>query len=158
MHRIFVPLYRYFQRHKTALYLLLIGSFLLFLAFGVRLRYEEDIVKLLPRSSTDSELAFSDIGLKDKVFIQVTSADPANPLDPATLAAYMDEYCEALLQRDSATHYITGILHDLDMGMMLGAVVHEAELCEVPRYRHFRRNLYNPLASRCQRYRYLREG
>ena len=122
MHRIFLPLYRYFQKHKVALYLLLIGSFLLFLAFGVRLRYEEDIVKLLPRSSTDSELAFSDIGLKDKVFIQVTSADPAAPLDPATLAAYMDEYCAGLLQRDSATRYITGILYELDMGTMLGAV------------------------------------
>ena len=104
------------------MYLLLIGSFLLFLAFGVRLRFEEDIVKLLPRSSTDNELAFSEIGLKDKVFIQVTSADPEKPLDPATLGAYMDEYCEALLQRDSATHYITGILYQLDMGMMLGAV------------------------------------
>jgi predicted RND superfamily exporter protein len=122
MHRIFVPLYQYFQRHKTALYLLLAGSFLLFLAFGIRLRYEEDIVKLLPRSSTDSELAFSDIGLKDKVFIQVTSADPANPLDPATLAEYMDEYCSALLQRDSASSLITGILYELDMGTMLGAV------------------------------------
>ena len=122
MHRFFLPLYRYFQRHKTALYLLLAGSFLLFLAFGTRLRFEEDIVKLLPRSSTDNELAFSDIGLKDKVFIQVTSADPEKPLDPATLGAYMDEYCEALLQRDTATHYITGILYQLDMGMMLGAM------------------------------------
>ena len=122
MHRIFVPLYRYFQRHKTALYLLLAGSFLLFLVFGIRLRYEEDIVKLLPRSSTDSELAFSDIGLKDKVFIQVTSADPANPLDPATLSSYMDEYCSALMQRDSASRLITGILYELDMGTMLGAV------------------------------------
>ena len=122
MHRVFVPIYHYFQRHKGLLYLLLAGSFLLFLAFGIRLRYEEDIVKLLPRSSTDSELAFSDIGLKDKVFIQVTSADPASPLDPATLAAYMDEYCEALLQRDSASHHITGILYQLDMGTMLGAV------------------------------------
>ncbi len=122
MHRIFLPLYRYFHKHRTALYLLLAGSFLLFLAFGLRLRFEEDIVKLLPRSSTDSELAFSDIGLKDKVFIQITSADPANPLDPVTLGGYMDEYCEALLQRDSATHYITGILHNLDMGTMLGAM------------------------------------
>ena len=122
MHRVFVPIYHFFQRHKGLLYLLLAGSFLLFLAFGIRLRYEEDIVKLLPRSSTDSELAFSDIGLKDKVFIQITSADPASPLDPATLAAYMDEYCEALLQRDSATHHITGILYQLDMGTMLGAV------------------------------------
>ena len=122
MHRIFLPLYRYFQKHKTALYLLLAGSFLLFLAFGIRLRYEEDIVKLLPRSSTDSELAFSDIGLKDKVFIQITASDPARPLDPATLAAYMDEYCESLLQRDSASHHIEGILYQLDMGTMLGAV------------------------------------
>ena len=122
MHRIFVPLYHYFQKHKPLLYLLLAGSFILFAVFGMQLRYEEDIVKLLPRSSTDSELAFSDIGLKDKVFIQVTSADPANPLDPATLGAYMDEYCEALLQRDSATRYITGILHSLDMGTMLGAM------------------------------------
>ena len=122
MHRIFLPLYYYFRKHKGLLYLLMAGSFILFAAFGVRLRYEEDIVKLLPRSSTDSELAFSDIGLKDKVFIQVTSADPANPLDPATLGAYMDEYCEALLQRDSLGRYITGILHSLDMGTMLGAM------------------------------------
>ena len=122
MHRVFVPIYHFFQRHKGLLYLLLAGSFLLFLAFGIRLRYEEDIVKLLPRSSTDSELAFSDIGLKDKVFIQITAADPARPLDPATLAAYMDEYCESLLQRDSASHHIEGILYQLDMGTMLGAV------------------------------------
>ena len=122
MHRLFLPLYHYFQKHRGLLYLLLAGSFLLFLFFGLKLRYEEDIVKLLPRSSTDNELAFSDIGLKDKVFIQVTSADPANPLDPATLGAYMDEYCEALLQQDSTGRFITGILHDLDMGTMLGAI------------------------------------
>ena len=122
MHRIFLPLYHYFQKHRGFLHLLLAGSFLLFLFFGLKLRYEEDIVKLLPRSSTDNELAFSDIGLKDKVFIQVTSADPSNPLDPATLGAYMDEYCDALLQQDSTGSFITGILHDLDMGTMLGAI------------------------------------
>ena len=102
--------------------MLLAGSFILFLFFGLQLRYEEDIVKLLPRSSTDNELAFSDIGLKDKVFIQVTSADPQNPQDPATLGACLDEYCEALLQKDTAGRYIGGILHDLDMGSMLGAM------------------------------------
>ena len=122
MHRIFLPLYHFFRRHKGALYLLLAGSFILFLVFGLQLRYEEDIVKLLPRSSTDNELAFSDIGLKDKVFIQVTSADPRNPQDPATLGACLDEYCEALLQKDTAGRYIGGILHDLDMGSMLGAM------------------------------------
>ena len=103
MHRIFVPIYHFFQQHKGLLCLLLAGSFLLFAAFGIRLRYEEDIVKLLPRSSTDNELAFSDIGLKDKVFIQVTSADPGNPADAAPLGAAVQEFSENLLQRDSST-------------------------------------------------------
>ena len=122
MHRIFLPLYRFFEQHKALLYLLLAGSFILFAAFGVRLRYEEDIVKLLPRSSTDNELAFTDIGLKDKVFIQITSADPANPLDPYTMGTYMDEYCQALLQQDTAGRFMSGILYQLDMGSMLGAM------------------------------------
>ncbi len=122
MHRIFVPIYHCFQRHKGLLYLLLAGSFLLFAAFGIRLRYEEDIVKLLPRSSTDNELAFSDIGLKDKVFIQVTSADPGNPADAATLGAAVQEFSENLLQRDTAGRFIAGILHSIDMGTMLGAM------------------------------------
>ena len=122
MHRIFLPLYRFFEQHKALLYLLLAGSFILFAAFGIRLRYEEDIVKLLPRSSTDNELAFTDIGLKDKVFIQITSADPANPLDPYTMGTYMDEYCQALLQQDTAGRFMSGILYQLDMGSMLGAM------------------------------------
>lgn len=122
MHRIFLPIYHFFQRHKTLLYLLLAGSFILFLVFGLQLRYEEDIVKLLPRSSTDNELAFSDIGLKDKVFIQVTSTDPENPVDPVLLGEYISEFSENLLQRDTAGRYIAGILHELDMGMMLDAM------------------------------------
>ena len=122
MHRIFLPLYRYFKNHRAALYLLLAGSFIFFVAIGSRLRYEEDIVKLLPRSSTDSELAFGDIGLKDKVFIQITSSDADSPADPAELGACMDEYCESLLQADSAGRFITGILHTLDMGTMLNAI------------------------------------
>ena len=65
MHKIFLPLYRYFRGHRAAMYTLLIVSTLVFLFFGLQLRYEEDVAKLLPRSSVDSELAFSDIELKD---------------------------------------------------------------------------------------------
>ena len=122
MHRIFLPLYHFFRRHKPLLYVLLAGSFICFLVFGLQLRYEEDIVKLLPRSSTDNELAFSDIGLIDKVFIQVTSADPQSPVDTYTLGACIDEFSEALLRQDSTGRYIGGILHNIDMGEMLGAM------------------------------------
>jgi len=120
MHRIFLPIYRYFHSHKKALYLVLILSTLVFAFFGARLRYEEDVVKLLPRSTGDSELAFGDIQIKDKLFIQITATDPEQPLDIWTLSDYIDEFSAGLLQRDSTGRFITGILHDLDAGTMLG--------------------------------------
>ena len=39
MHRIFLPIYRYFQQHKGWLYAILAVSTLVFILFGARLRY-----------------------------------------------------------------------------------------------------------------------
>ena len=122
MHRIFVPIYRYFQRHKGLLYGLLAASLLLFIYFGAQLRYEEDIVKLLPRASLDSELAFSDIALKDKIFVQILAADPEEPLDTWTLGSYVDEFTDAVRGRDTCGQYIVGILSGLDVETALGAM------------------------------------
>ena len=112
MHRVFVPIYRF----------LLALSSLVFVIFGTKLRYEEDVAKLLPRSSVESELAFSDIGLKDKIFIQITSADAETPLDTWTLSDYIDEFTDALEQRDSTGKYIRSILRSLDAETALGAM------------------------------------
>ena len=122
MHRIFLPLYRYLKSHKWLLYTLLILSTAIFAWFGSHLRLEEDISKLLPRSSTESELAFSDITLKDKVIIQITAAEGADPLDTETLAACMDEFTEALLDSDPEFKYIRGILSSLEVETALGAM------------------------------------
>ena len=122
MHRIFIPIYQYLKGHRAVLYISLFASLLLFAIFGAQLRYEEDIIKLMPRSSLDTELAFSDIGLKDKIFIQIASADPDQPLDTWTMSDYIDEFCAALLQRDTAGRYIIGILSAIDPGTMLGAM------------------------------------
>lgn len=122
MHRVFVPIYRFFRSHKALLYVLLALSTLVFVFFGTKLRYEEDVAKLLPRSSVESELAFSDIGLKDKIFIQITSADAETPLDTWTLSDYIDEFTNALEQRDSTGKYIRSILRSLDAETALGAM------------------------------------
>ena len=122
MHRVFVPIYRFFRSHKALLYILLALSTLVFVFFGTKLRYEEDVAKLLPRSSVESELAFSDIGLKDKIFIQITSADAETPLDTWTLSDYIDEFTDALEQRDSTGKYIRSILRSLDAETALGAM------------------------------------
>ena len=122
MHRIFLPIYHFFRKHKALMYILLFASTLLFGYYGFQLQYEENIVKLLPRSSTDNELAFSEIGLKDKIFLQITSRDTLNPVEPARLGEAMEEYCYLLEKQDSATHYMAGIFSSLDVDLALDAM------------------------------------
>ena len=122
MHRIFLPIYRFFREHKAVMWISMVATLAVFVIFGSRLRYEEDIIKLLPRSSTSNELAFSDIGLVDKIFVQVTSADSLQPLSTYELGAAMDEFFARIQEKDSSTHFIKGVLYEMDMNSMLGAI------------------------------------
>jgi len=112
MHKIFVPIYRYFSNHKLFMYLIMAVSTIVFLFFGLRLHFEEDISKLLPSSSVESQLAFTSIELKDKIYLQVTSAD--EPLSPEMLCERTDEFIDMLFQKDSATHFISNVLYKME--------------------------------------------
>mgnify|MGYP003320666658 CR=1 FL=1 len=66
----------------------MIGSFLLFAWLGLKIKYEEDISKLLPSNTIgDTEqLVFDNLKVKDKIFVEVFSkeacdASAANPSD-----------------------------------------------------------------------------
>lgn len=120
MHRIFVPIYRYFNQHKPLMYVLMVVSAVVFLFFGLKLHYEEDITKLLPESSVESQLAFSSIELKDKIYIQVTSAD--EPLSPEVLAERTDEFVDLLFEKDSTTHFISNVLYKIEPEMGINAL------------------------------------
>ncbi len=120
MHKIFVPIYRYFDKHKTLMYLIMAVSALVFLIFGLQLKYEEDISRLLPSSSVESQLAFSSIELKDKVYIQVTSAD--EKLSPDVLCERTDEFIDLLFEKDSKSHYISNVLYKMEPEMALNAL------------------------------------
>lgn len=52
---------------------LMIASFVVFTVFGLQLKYEENILKLLPQteSSTNGAIAFGNLKVKDKIFIQL---------------------------------------------------------------------------------------
>ena len=89
--------------------------------FGLKVGYEEDITKLLPASATsDSGLAFGNLKVKDKIFIQFASRDSL--ADTYTLASYADEFMDSLLVRDSASHYIDNALYRIDDDMPLMAL------------------------------------
>ena len=122
MHRIFLPLYHFFKGHKALMYLVLLASTFVFGWYGFKLQYEENIIKLLPRSSTDNEMAFSEIGLKDKVFLQLTSRDTLSPVDTDRMGEAMEAFCKILEQKDSSTHYFTGIFYKLDADLGLSAL------------------------------------
>ena len=122
MHRIFLPVYHFFKRQQFLMYLLLVASTLFFGWTAAKLRFEEDIIKLLPRSATSNELAFSDISLIDKIFVQLTSADTLQPLSTRELCAAADDYSRLLQEQDSARHAIAGILSSLEPEAGLGAV------------------------------------
>ena len=120
MQRIFLSIYRFFQSHKALMYIMIVVSSVVFLFFGLKLHFEEDISKLLPESSVENQLAFSSIQLKDKIYIQVTSS--GERLSPEVLAERTDEFIDLLFEKDSATHFISNVLHKMEPETALNAL------------------------------------
>ena len=120
MSRIFLPVYRFFHNHKALMYIAMGLSFVVFLCFGLKVQYEEDIFSLMPQQSVESQLAFSSIGLKDKVYLQMAPTD--GKMEPEELGELMDELEERLLADDSATGYIDNILAHIDAETGLAAL------------------------------------
>ena len=120
MHKIFLPIYHYFSSHKPLMYIVLAITSLVFIFFGIQLKFEEDISKLLPSSSVESQLAFTSIELKDKIYIQMTSAD--EPLAPETLCERTDEFIDLLYEKDSSSHFISNILYKMEPELALNGL------------------------------------
>ena len=120
MHKIFVPIYNFFKGHKMLMYLIMGISTVVFIVYGLKLHFEEDITRLLPSSSVESQLAFSSIQLKDKIYIQVTSAD--EPLSTDILAERADEFIELLYEKDSSNHFISNVLYKLEPEVAINAL------------------------------------
>ena len=115
-----MPIYRFFHSHKALMVILLVITTAVFLFFGLKLKYEEDLSSLLPTSSVESQLAFSSIELKDKIYLQVTSADEV--LEPEVLGERMDKFTDLLFERDSSSHLISNILVRMEPETALNAL------------------------------------
>ena len=133
MDKLFIALYRFFQRKKALMYGLLILSSVIFVYYGSKVQYEENIAKLLPQTdaATESGIAFGNLRVKDKIFIQLTAAQ-GTATAPETLAAYTDELVESLLQKDTATQYIANILHRIDDDLVINGL--DYALTHVPSF------------------------
>ena len=133
MEKLFIAIYRFFEKKKALMYGLLILSSVIFVYFGSKVQYEENIAKLLPQTdaTTESGLAFGNLRVKDKIFIQLTSATD-QPVAPETLAAYCDEFIETIQQKDTATHYIANVLYQIDDDLIINGL--DYALTHVPSF------------------------
>jgi predicted RND superfamily exporter protein len=120
MHRIFLPVYRFFSKHKALMYMFMAVTAVIFVVFGAKLHFEEDISKLLPTSSVESQLAFSSIQLKDKIYLQF--APSKGSLATEELVERADEFVDMLLEKDKESHYIANILYKMEPEMAVYAL------------------------------------
>lgn len=132
MEKFFIAIYRFFEKKQTLMYVLLILSTATFIYFGRKVQYEENIAKLLPQTdaATESGLAFGNLRVKDKVFLQFTSAQEA--VNPHTLAACCDDFVEALLAKDTASQSIANVLYRIDDDLIINGL--EYALTHVPAF------------------------
>ena len=133
MDKFFIAIYRFFEKKKALMYGLLILSSVIFVYFGSKVQYEENIAKLLPQTdaANESGLAFGNLRVKDKIFIQLTSATD-EPVAPETLAEYCDEFVGNLLEKDTATQYIANVLHQIDDDLIINGL--DYALTHVPSF------------------------
>ena len=112
------------------MWLLMLASAALFAYYGLQLRYEENILKLLPQTegSAAYEPVFGNLKVKDKVFIQIapkgfTAEDVGKTpvLDAETLSLLCDEFVDSLTACDGG-RYVAGVLSCLDDDTMMSAL------------------------------------
>lgn len=110
----FVKIYRFFNKHKLLMYSILLLSSIVFVYFGLKLQYEEDLSNLLPSSkSKESGLVFGNLKVKDKIFIQMQGESPQ------TMIQYIDELMDSILVYDE---YIANTFYKVDADLGLSAI------------------------------------
>lgn len=117
-----LSVFRFFKKHKGAFYSTLILSTLIFAFFASKINFEEDITKLLPSTTEGGteELVFSNLKVKDKIFILFNPLD--STVDADRLIEAGDEFVEALLEKDTISSAIHDILYLIDESLIYDGI------------------------------------
>lgn len=123
MEMFFIKIYEFLNSKRWLTYTLILLSVGLFGFYASKVNFEEDISKLLPETdkATNSGLAFSDLKVKDKIFIQIVSRD-TNENNISSLVDVCDQFINELAVRDSNTHYIDNFLYRIDDDVMINGL------------------------------------
>ncbi|MDL2281806.1 MMPL family transporter [Parabacteroides sp. OttesenSCG-928-G06] len=122
MEKITIGIYRYFRKHKIVFYAVMFSTLFVFGYFASRIEFEEDITSLLPAIQEDGaeQLAFSELKVKDKIYLQFTAA--GDPVAPGRLAEACDAFTALLLEKDSAQLLIGSIFSEIERSVLQNAI------------------------------------
>jgi 1-acyl-sn-glycerol-3-phosphate acyltransferase len=97
MEKLFTVIYNYFERNRPAFLITFIVSFLLAGWFASRVRFEEDISKVLPKDKKVEKLnqVFQNSKFIDKLVVMISLRDSVAPAEPDSLVAFADHFVNA---------------------------------------------------------------
>jgi 1-acyl-sn-glycerol-3-phosphate acyltransferase len=118
MEKILVGIYNYFNARKSLFYAVFAASFLLIGFFASRIKFEEDISKVLPKDKKIEKLnyIFQNSKFVEKLVVMVSLKDTTRQ-EPDSLIAYADNFTETIQQK--LPGYIGKINAKVDDGLVM---------------------------------------
>jgi 1-acyl-sn-glycerol-3-phosphate acyltransferase len=115
----FISIYNFFEKRRTALFVLFTSLLLLFAWFSSRLKFEEDIAKILPADKKIEKLneVFQSSKFIDKLVIMVSLKDTMATAAPDSLVACSDSFVKEV--KDKLNPFISRINDKVDDGLAL---------------------------------------
>ncbi len=98
MEKILISIYNFFEKRRTVFFISLAVSFLLLGFFATRVKFEEDISKILPKDKKIDKLneVFQNSKFMDKLVVTVSLKDSDAEAQPDSLVAFASAYVEKL--------------------------------------------------------------
>jgi predicted RND superfamily exporter protein len=117
-----LAIFRYFKKHKIIFYSILLLSTAIFGYFASKIKFEENLSKLLPptKKGGAEELVFSNLKVKDKVFILFTPN--REDMDPDELIELSDNFVLKLLEKDTVNKVIDNVFYNIEEDLFENAV------------------------------------
>lgn len=113
-----VKVYEFFQKHKLIFWIVLLLSSAFFVYFGSKIRYEEDVTKLLPSSDEDNStgVVFENLKVKDKMFLVFKPKNDS--VDVERTVSAVDTFMSYLENNTTASEMLDESLYKLDPSML----------------------------------------
>ncbi|MCC8036413.1 MAG: 1-acyl-sn-glycerol-3-phosphate acyltransferase [Rikenellaceae bacterium] len=124
MSRIFVGIYRYFDRRRPALFAVLAGVTGLLLHFSLKIQFDEQLTSFFPddAGSGHSSAVFANLKAKDQIVVMFSVTEGYDTEDEQELLIDASETFRVALEEGPGGEYIKSILAGID-GQAIGRMV-----------------------------------